>query len=83
MFLLIISLFFLNCGSTYYALKDGDFPETQKKSEKVNWLAVGSDVFFGVTMPVIIGNPAGMVSAVIYITVDYITGCMYLKTEKK
>jgi len=80
--LLIVSLFFLNCGSTYYALKDGDFPETQKKSEKVNWLAVVGDVAAGVSLPFIIGNPAGMVSAIIYITVDYVTGCIYLKVEK-
>lgn len=74
-FLLITCLFFLNCGSTYYALKDGDFE--QPKTEKTNWLAAGGDVLFGVTFPFIVGNPAGMISAVIYLTVDHLTGCLY------
>jgi len=77
----MLAFLFLNCGSTYYAIKDGEFPEVERDTGKVNWLAVVGDVSFGVAVPFIVGNPPGVIAALVYIVIDDITGCMYQKKE--
>lgn len=63
-------------------LKDGELPETKRKEEKVNWLAIVGDVAAGVTIPILTGNGAAMASSIIFITVDFLSGCMYEKVDK-
>jgi len=81
--LIIIMATTFNCGTAYYSLKDGELPETEREKEKVNWLAIVGNITTGITIPIVTATPAGMASAIVFISIDYITGCFYEKTEVK
>jgi len=76
-FLLLLSLVFLNCGTLYYSIKDGDIPETRKETNDLNLRVLGFDVLGGVLLPVVAGNSGLFISAFIYVGVDYLTGALF------
>ena len=77
LFILLLSLLFLNCGTLYYSIKDGDIPETRKETNDLNLRVLGCDVLAGVLVPVIAGNSGLFLSAFVYMGVDYLTGALF------
>ena len=77
LFILLLSLLFLNCGTLYYSIKDGDIPETKKETNDLNLRVVAGNVIAGVLVPVFTGNAGFFASAFVYITVDYLTGALF------
>ena len=77
LFILLLSLLFLNCGTLYYSIKDGDIPETKKETNDLNLRVLGCDVLAGVLVPVIASNGGLFLSAFVYAGVDYLTGALF------
>mgnify|MGYP000916292940 CR=1 FL=1 len=83
LFILLLSLLFLNCGTLYYSVKDGEIPETKKETNDLNLRVLGCDVLAGVLVPVFTGNAGLFASTFVYLTVDYVTGALFEKKETK
>jgi len=81
LFILLLSLLFLNCGTLYYSIKDGDIPETKKETNDLNLRVVAGNVIAGVLVPVFTGNAGLFASTFVYLTVDYVTGALFEKKE--
>jgi len=81
--ILLLSLLFLNCGTLYYSIKDGDIPETKKETNDLNLRVVAGNVIAGVLVPVFTGNAGLFASTFVYLTVDYVTGALFEKKEIK
>lgn len=77
LFILLLSLLFLNCGTLYYSIKDGDIPETKKETNDLNLRVLGFDVLAGVLVPAFTGNAGLFISTFVYVGVDYLTGALF------
>lgn len=77
LFILLLSLLFLNCGTLYYSIKDGDIPETRKETNDLNLRVLGFDVLAGVLVPIATGNSGLFISTFVYVGVDYLTGALF------
>jgi len=77
LFILLLSLLFLNCGTLYYSIKDGDIPETRKETNDLNLRVLGFDVLAGVLVPAFTGNAGLFISTFVYVGVDYLTGALF------
>ena len=77
LFILLLSLLFLNCGTLYYSVKDGDIPETKKETNDINLRVLGFDVLAGVLVPAFTGNAGLFISTFVYVGVDYLTGALF------